>query len=396
MNPPVQPDTPPETAADERVRKAETLADLADESGEAPPEIAKPAPSTERKLPSVLVALLALGVIGFLYFARPVILPLILAWMTATALRPLVRWITLLRIPTPVAAAIVSAVLLAGLIFGVFEIERPAVSWLNDAPKHMEVIRQRFTRLFPKAMHLSQATAAVADLGASATDKKPKDGVPVVEVRQPSTAAGPILNWTGTILAGFGEILVLTYLLLAAGDLFLQKLVRVTPTLRGKIQAVEITHEIQQSISNYLFSIALINSVLGLLLGIGLSLIGVPNATMWGVLAAVLNFVPYFGPICGVILLAVVGLATFDSPIQGVLPTLWYLILHLVESNLATPILLGRRFTLNPVAIFVSLMFWLWLWGVPGALLAVPILVSLKVVCDRIPAMSHLGELIGR
>src|ERR1700689_5371317 len=147
MSPPVQPDTPPETDAEERVRTAETLADLADESGEAAPEIAKPAPPAERKVPPPVFVLVGLGSIAFLYFARPVVLPVILAWMTATALRPLVRWINLLRIPIPVSAAIVSSVLLAGLIFGVFEIERPAVTWLNEAPKHMAVIRQRFTRL---------------------------------------------------------------------------------------------------------------------------------------------------------------------------------------------------------------------------------------------------------
>ncbi len=396
MNPTVQPDTAPESEADERMRKAETLADLADESSEPTPPVAKAGPLAERKVPPALVVLITLGSIAFLYFARPVVLPVVLAWMTATALRPLVRWINFLRIPIPVSAAIVSTVLLGGIIFGVFQIERPAAKWLSEAPQHMAVIRQRFTRLFPKVMHLSQATEAVTNLGEPAADKKPKDGVPVVEVRESSHGAGPILNWTGTILAGLGEILVLTYLLLAAGDLFLQKLVRVTPTLRGKIQAVEISHEIQQSISHYLFSISIINSVLGLLLGIGLSVAGVPNAAMWGVLAALLNYVPYFGPICGVILLAAVGLVTFDSPVQSILPPLWYLVLHLVESNLVTPILLGRRFTLNPVAIFISLMFWLWLWGVPGALLAVPILVSLKVICDRIPAMSHVGELIGR
>ena len=260
----------------------------------------------------------------------------------------------------------------------------------------MTVIRQRFLRLFPKALHLSEAADAMTQVVAPPPGKKGQDNVPVVEVREPTRGAGSILNWTGTLLAGLLEVLVLTYLLLAAGDLFLQKVVRVTPTLRGKIQAVEISNEIQQGISLYLFSISLINLVLGTLLGIAFSLLGVPNAVMWGVLAAVLNFVPYFGPICGVILLAAVGLLTFDNPLQGLLPPGIYLLLHVLESNFVTPILLGRRFTLNPVAIFVSLMFWLWLWGVPGALLAVPILVSVKVVCDHIPALSYLGELIGR
>jgi predicted PurR-regulated permease PerM len=117
---------------------------------------------------------------------------------------------------------------------------------------------------------------------------------------------------------------------------------------------------------------------------------------MWGILVAVFNFVPYFGPGAGVFLLASVGLLTFDTLWKGLLPPVWYLLLHLLEANLITPVLLGRRFTLNPVVIFVSLIFWTWLWGVPGALLSVPILVSIKVVCDRIPAMSHVSELLSR
>jgi predicted PurR-regulated permease PerM len=159
---------------------------------------------------------------------------------------------------------------------------------------------------------------------------------------------------------------------------------------------VEISREIQQYISNYLFSVSLINIGLGLIASVGFHLMGVPNAAMWGVLVAVLNFVPYFGPVAGVMVLGTVGLLSFDMLWQGLLPPAWYLLLHLLEANLITPILLGRRFTLNPVGIFVSLIFWTWLWGVPGALLSVPILVSIKVVCDRVPAMSPVSELLSR
>jgi len=197
-------------------------------------------------------------------------------------------------------------------------------------------------------------------------------------------------------LVGLGETLVLLYLLLASGDLFLQKLVRVMPTLRDKKRAVDISHEVQQNISNYLFSVSLINLGLGLVVSGGLYFMGVPNPAMWGVFVAVLNFVPYFGPVAGVIVLTAVGLLTFDTLWKGLLPPAWYLLLHLLEANLVTPVLLGRRFTLNPVVIFVSLIFWTWLWGVPGALLSVPILVSIKAICDRVPAMSHVSELLSR
>ena len=198
-------------------------------------------------------------------------------------------------------------------------------------------------------------------------------------------------------MAGLVETLVLLYLLLASGDLFLQKLVHVMPTLGDKKRAVEISHEIQQNISNYLFSVTLINVGLGVVVSGGLYFMGVPNAAMWGIFVAVLNFVPYFGPVAGIILLAAVGLLTFDTSLwQALLPPAWYLLLHLLETNLVTPVLLGRRFTLNPVVIFVSLIFWTWLWGVPGALLSLPILVSIKVISDHVPAMSPVSEVLSR
>jgi predicted PurR-regulated permease PerM len=164
--------------------------------------------------------------------------------------------------------------------------------------------------------------------------------------------------------------------------------------LRDKKRAVEISHELQQNISNYLFSVSLINLGMGLVVSGGLYFMGVPNAALWGILVALLNFVPYFGPVAGIIMLAAVGLLTFDTLWQAILPPAWYLLLHALEANLITPVLLGRRFTLNPVVIFASLIFWTWLWGVPGALLSVPILVSIKIVCDRFPAMSHVSELL--
>ncbi len=148
--------------------------------------------------------------------------------------------------------------------------------------------------------------------------------------------------------------------------------------------------------SVYLFSVTGINVLLGVVAGVGFYFMGLPKAAMWGMVIALLNYVPYFGPVVGVILVGAAGFLSFDTVGLAVMPGAWYLLLHLVESNFVTPILLGRRFTLNPVAIFISLMFWLWLWGIPGALLSVPILVSIKSVCDRFPTAELVSEFIGR
>lgn len=356
------------------------------------PEVLEPAPATTRGQGIVV----ALGIVAFLYFARPVLLPLMLACLASMALKPLMHWLSLLRIPTAPSAAVVFLALVASLGIGFLQLGRPAIHWIDDAPEHMTELRGRLQKLFPTADRIGNALDSMGDLGATESEKKTdQKKTPTVEVKDQRGTAS-ILNWTGTVLAGLGEVLVLIYLILASGDLFLHKLVKVMPTLRDKKKAIEISREVQSNISNYLFSVLLINICMGAVAAIGFWLLGVPRPAMWGMLVALLNFVQYFGPVVVMALLVVVGLLTFDTLWQWLLPAFWYLALHLTESNFVTPILLGRRFTLNPVAIFVSLMFWLWLWGIPGALLSVPILVSVKAICDRIPKASYVSEFIGR
>jgi predicted PurR-regulated permease PerM len=340
--------------------------------------------------------LILLGAIAFLYFARPVILPVFLACVAGMTLKPLIRWLSYCRIPPALSAAVVLCLLVAGVAIGFMQLGRPTLLWINEAPQHMTELRQRVQRLMPPGARFREAAAAVSNLGATEAEKKEEQKqTPTVQVKDNHSSAS-LINWTENLFVGVGETLVLLYLLLASGDLFLQKFVRVMPTLRDKKRAVDISHEVQQNISNYLFSVSLINLGLGLLVCGGLYFMGVPNAAMWGVFVAVLNFVPYFGPVAGVIVLGGVGLLTFDTLWKSLLPPAWYLLLHLLEASFITPVLLGRRFTLNPVVIFVSLIFWTWLWGVPGALLSVPILVSIKVVCDRVPSLSSVSELLTR
>ncbi|HWX23372.1 MAG TPA: AI-2E family transporter [Candidatus Binatia bacterium] len=354
---------------------------------EAPPAELDRAPAA--KATPAQIGLVVLGVVAFLYFARPVVLPIFLACVGGMALKPLIRWLSQCHIPPALSAALVLSVLVAGAAIGFIQLGHPALAWMNGAPQHMTELRQKAQKLFPRVARFNQAAAAVNNLGAPEDDQKKPTPVELQTSRVPT-----FISWTGTFLAGLGETLVLLYLLLASGDLFLQKLVRVMPTLGDKKRAVDISHEIQQQISNYLFSVTLINLGLGTIVGGGLYWLGVPNAAMWGMLIALLNFVPYFGPVAGISVLAIVGLLTFNTLWLGLLPPAWYLLLHVLEANFITPVLLGRRFTLNPVVIFVSLIFWTWLWGVPGALLSVPILVSIKVICERAPSMSHVSELL--
>lgn len=351
----------------------------------APPPSMETAPG----MTAPQIVFVALGMMAFLFVARPVVLPIFLACMAGMALKPLIRWLSYCHMAPAISAGVVLCLLVVGVGIGSVQMGRPAMLWMKEAPQHLTELRHRLQRIIPGAARFSQAADAVNNLGATEEEQK---RAPTIEVK--TNRFPGLFNWTGTFLVGVGETVVLLYLMLASGDLFLQKLVRVMPTMGDKKRAVEISHEIQHKISHYLCSVALINLGVGVLMTGCLYWFGVPNAAMWGTLVAVLNFIPYFGPVAGILLLGAVGLLTFDTLWRGLLPCGAYLLCHLAEANLVTPVLLGRQFTLNPVVIFVFLIFWTWLWGVPGALLSLPILVSLKVICDRAPSLSSVSELL--
>ena len=335
------------------------------------------------------VVFIVLGLIAFAHLARTVVLPVLLAWVASMTLKAPVNWLRQCRLPTPLAAAVVVGVFVAGISFTVMRLGRPALERLAAAPDNFPRLKTKFQGVLRPAAQISAAASSVGNITADETARKATP----VEVKD-NRVAGTVFTWTGSLLAGAGETVALLFLLLASGDLFLLKLVRAMPTLRNKKQAVEISREIQQSISTYLFSVGLINIGFGVAVGLLLQLLGMPNALMWGVVAALANFIPYAGPILGMVAVGLAGLISFDTLGRGLLPAGAYLLLHLVESNFVTPFALGRRFSLNPVVIFIALISCAALWGVMGAFLSLPLLVTLQAVCDRIPALVFLGELL--
>jgi predicted PurR-regulated permease PerM len=333
---------------------------------------------------------IVLGCIAFAYLARMVVLPVLFAWVAAMMLKAPVRWLVRCRFPTALAAGVVLGVFVTGISFAVLHLGRPALAWAASVPENLPRLQQKFQHLLLPAARFSAAASSVGSLVPGSAE------TPVatpVEVKDHSVATS-VFSWTSSLLASIGETLVLVFLLLAAGDTFMQKLLHIMPRLRDKKQAVEICREIQHSISNYLFSVGLVNLALGIAVGGALHLAGMPNALMWGAVAACVNFIPYFGPVLGVLAVGVGGLLAFDTIGRGLLPAGIYFVLHFVEANFITPHVLGRRFTLNPVLIFVALIFGLWLWGAAGALLAAPLLVTAKVICDRVSALQVLGNFL--
>ena len=338
------------------------------------------------------IAIVILGVLAIAYFARTVVLPVLAAWVIATALKPPVRGLRKWHFPTPVAAALVVSAFIISAGSATWYLGRPAVNWLNAAPENLPRLKDKFRPLLQPAVRLTAAASSVGKLSSSDETSKPSQPVEVKDDRVAKT----VVSWTGDFIAGAGKTLALVFLMLASGELFMQKLVRLLPTLRDKKQAVEMIREVQQKVSMYLFSVALVNVCFGAIVGLAFYLIGLPNAWMWGGVVAVANLIPYFGPLLGVMVVGLAGLLAFDTVSMGLLPALVYFVLHLMEANLVTPCILGHRFTLNPVVIFVALIFFLWLWGVTGALLAVPILTTAKAMCERIPALSTVDEFLSK
>ena len=204
-----------------------------------------------------------------------------------------------------------------------------------------------------------------------------------------------IFGTTTSLVGEAVEVLLLTFLLLASGDTFLTKLVNVLHVRREKVEAVRVVREAEGAVSHYMVATALINVGQGLIVGLAMWLLHLPNPALWGALTVVLEFIPYLGAAGMLILLAMAGLARGGGVGSVLLPPAVYLAITTLQNNLVSPIAYGRRLKLNPVAVLVGVLFWWCLWGVPGAFLAVPIIATIKILGDHLPQLEAVGEFLG-
>lgn len=342
---------------------------------------------------AALSGLLLLAMLYTLHFAKEFLLPIFLAILLTFLLVPTVRALNQkLRLPPPVGAGIVMLALLGCLVGAMFFVAEPASKWLQTVQMQLPQMEYRL-RLLKKPMEkVTAATAEVeklTDMTSSGSTKKE-----VVQADDHFTLA-VLMKQTPTFLANLFVMLILMYFLMASGDSFLRKLVTMTPKLRDKVKAVEITRDIEDKISKYLQLTFLINACLGFSIGVAAYFVGLQNYILWGVIGFLFNFVPYIGAFAGIISVFLVGLLTFPTTQQAFVMPGIYLVLAVLEGNFITPMIMGRFMTLDPVAIFISLMFWGWIWGIPGALLAVPILAVIKILCDHIVPLEPLGAFLG-
>lgn len=342
----------------------------------------------DRPLRFAVIGIFLICLAAAFFFAKTFLLPVFIAVLLALVLSPIVRSLARRGIPEPASAVLLVIAAIAVIFAAVYFLSGPVTKWVNDAPQIRQQMEIKVAELRGAMEAVEEATRDLDEM-TEASDP----GVRPVVLRE----QGYFSQAASSVPLAFAQlllILVLLLFLLASGDLFFEKLVKTLPTLTDKKRGLRIAREVERSVSHYLLTISLINIGLGMVIGLLMFAIGMPNPVLWGVMATVLNFIPYLGALIGVGIVAIVALLSFDNTSLIILAPLLYGACTTIEGNLVTPAIVGRRLEMNPVVVFLSIAFWGWLWGILGVLIAVPILVIIKIFSDHLEGLGGLSEFL--
>lgn len=326
---------------------------------------------------------------GTFYFARDLFLPIVIGFLLAVTLSPLVRGGARIGIPAPFSAFTLIFGIALSFGLAVLLLGGSVAAWVNEAPDMGVELKQRLANISASVDAVQKASEEVEEIASGSDEPTQK-----VVLDQPGLLNTAVSNMA-SLMTSIAVGMVLALFLLASGDMFFLKLVQSFPKLQDKKRALKIVFDIERRVSHYLLSITLINLGLGVAIALTLFALNVPFWYIWGALAFALNFLPFLGAVVGAALVGAYSVVTFDSLQYALLVPGCYLALTSIEGQLVTPYLLGRRLNLNTVAVFLTVIFWGWLWGIPGALMAVPFLVCFKVICDHVTSMKVLGNFLG-
>jgi predicted PurR-regulated permease PerM len=310
------------------------------------------------------------------YFCRSLILPLILAGLFALFSSPAVRLLGKCKVPKTLAAAIVIAWLLFVAGFGISLLYEPAAQWLDRLP----VLG---TRLAEKVEGVTESIDALKD--SVVPGESAKESLKTAMGRGMLPLLSVLAQTTALMLFQLAAVIMLTYFFLVFGDTLLRNMVRARSSLGAKKSLLSIFHTVREDMSRYVMVVSSINICLGLATATLFYLLEVPDPMLWGALAALLNFAPYVGPFVLVVLLTVVGFIEYQQLSQILLLPGGFLLLNIIESQLITPMALGKRFNMNPLVVVIWMFILGWVWGAVGVLIAIPLLVSLKIIAEHLP-----------
>ncbi|KIC50945.1 AI-2E family transporter [Tateyamaria sp. ANG-S1] len=338
-----------------------------------------------------MILLACLALLTALSVASVFVVPVILSILLALVFSGPCRWLKRRRIPEPLSAAAIVLSLLSAVGFFAAALAIPAAGWIEDAPRMAQEVEWKLRNLSGVAAAVVEAEEQITEAAAAAADQTNAPLEVVVEQRGPLTevALGAPLIVAQTVF-----VLILTFFILASGSLFYERLVAVMPNFADKRRAISIAYDVEREVSRYLLHITLINAGLGVAVGLALGALGMPNPMAFGLLAFAMNFVPFVGAMVGVVLSFAVALMNLPSLFDAAVVAGVYFLLTSIEGQVVTPWLVGRKLRLNTVVILIAVAFWAWLWSIMGMIMAVPLLVTMSVLCKHIDALRPLGEFL--
>lgn len=342
-------------------------------------------PYTGRVLSVILILLL----IAALRLGSSLLIPVALAILLALLLNPIVRRLSKWKIPHSIGSAVVVFGMTGIIAFGAWWLADPASDWLKKAPEQLQGMESKLRRI-KKPIADIQKTAEKVEQAATTTgggaNAAPAPAAPSMVARLGYSTASAI----GAALT----VIFLTYFLLASAPEFRRKLPRMVPEASRRERIDHALEEIERHMSRYLY----LNSVISLVVGLAtwglLELCGFPNALLWATAAFIFNYVPYAGALATLALIGFAGIVSFDTPDRTLLALGGFFLINLLEGNLITPMIMGKEMPLNSLAIFASLLFWGWVWGIAGAVMAVPLTVMVQVVCAHVPRLKAFAVLL--
>ncbi|RUZ81578.1 AI-2E family transporter [Mesorhizobium sp. M7A.F.Ca.US.006.01.1.1] len=353
------------------------------------PESRAAARADTRLMRSLLIGIFLFMAIYALYFARAFFMPVILAFLLALTLTPIVRLLRKHGIPEVISATLLVVLSICVFATAGYLLSSPIIDLINNTSSIGQKLTERLAQLRQPLEKIMQISHQIEQL----TETSQESGIQKVAVAQSgilSAAASNILS-AGT---GLTIIFVLSLFLLASGTMFYEKIIQSFASLSEKKRALRVVYDVEREISHYLLTVTIINAGLGTVIALGLWALGMPNPLVWGVAAALLNFLPYVGALITIMLVTVMALISFDTIFYALLAPAFVILCDIVEGQFVTPMVVGRRLEINAVAIFIAIAFWSWLWGFVGALMAVPLLVVIKVFCDHFDGLSHVGNFL--
>lgn len=343
-----------------------------------------------------LGGLFVLALLASAYIASDIVLPLVFAIVLKLMLQPAMRVLERLHIPRLLAALLLILALFATIGGLGTAVSGPAGTWAAKLPQGIPRLEERLSFMQAPIDTLRRFWQKVEDVGGMGS---PSNATTPAVAPSAIPAAGQTLLmklFTGTrsFASAFFTTVLFLFFLLVSGDIFLHRLVEILPRFSSKRQVVEISQQIESDISAYLLTITIMNAAVGIAMALVMWFGRMGDPIFWGAVAFLLNFVPILGPILGVVIFLLAGMLSSDPLWQALLPAGLYLGVHLIEGETVTPMLLARRFTLNPVLVIISLVFWFWMWSIAGAILSVPMLAVTKIVCDRIRPLAAFGHFL--